>query len=199
MRRALLLPAMLAAALACNESPTASTPPPLASTRPAFSYGNGPAALPNLFRYSDPFAIGMMDVEADLVAIAGLPDDVYNIAVCGGTDPFQDATFQDVGTLRDVVHRLVVRDHVNLHVFLVSTFVYCVSSTEVARGTGKVVYTNNDVFGTGNGGNSWGIRIEGDVTLSGGGEAFLHAQAQMLAGPDGAPQFVHTKVSLVNR
>jgi hypothetical protein len=169
-------------ALACAVDSTEPRPAPL---HPGLAAVTAEPEFPNVVRFQDQFFIQIGDPETDLTAFAGLPDDPTQSALCGGDEPFAVVDFHDAG-LRQGVDRLVAKgDGVNLDVYQRSTFVSPCVSTPIAEGTGRVMYVDNDAFITGNGANSWGFRMGGDVTLVGGGSAHLMAHNHFQVLQDG--------------
>jgi hypothetical protein len=180
-------------ALACAVD---STSPPSAPLHPQLDVAAAGPEFPNVVRFRDQFVISIQDPETDLIAFAGLPDDPTQSAFCGGDEPFAIVDFHDAG-VRQGVDRLVAKgDEVNLDVYQRSTFVSPCVSTPIAEGTGRVMYLDNDAFITANGANSWGFRMEGDVTLVGGGSAQLMAHNHFQILQDGTFRRLFRQVRL---
>jgi hypothetical protein len=157
--------------LACAGDPSA---PPSPNLQPSLAVVSASAEA-NVIRFRDQFAVGIFDPETDLVAYAGLSSNPDDLADCGGVEPYQSADFQYVGLLQDAIKALAKSNQINLHVFRFSTFVGC-GSVPIAKGVGRVTYTDSDAFYTGGKNDSWGFRIEGPVNFVEGG-----ARAQLLA------------------
>jgi hypothetical protein len=152
--------------------------------------------FPNVVRFQDQIVFSIQDPATDLIAFAGLPDDPSQSAFCGGDEPFAIVDFHDAG-LRQGVDRLVAKgDEVNLDVYQRSTFVSPCVSTPIAEGTGRVMYVDNDAGVTGDGANSWGFRMGGDVSLVGGGSAHLMAHNRFQILPDGTMRRIFRQVRL---
>ena len=174
-------------AAACHDGPT--LPPETSASRSLPSFlgsGNAPDALPNVIRLGEEYGIQIGDPSSDLVAVAGLPADPQQVAFCGGPEGFQIATVQDVGALQDVAHRIGVNDAVNLHVYRFTGFQGVCASTPIARGVGRLMITDNDVFASPDGfpgANIWGFTITGPVTLTDGTSAHLIAHNRFFLDP----------------
>jgi hypothetical protein len=151
--------------------------------------------FPNVVRFQDQFVVSIQDPATDLIVFAGLPDDPTQSDICGGDEPFGIIDFQAAG-LRQGVEIVVAKGEVNLDVYRLSTFAGPCVSTPIAEGTGRVVYTDNDAFITGNGGNSWGFHIGGEVALVGGGSAQLVAHNRFQILPDDTFRRVFRQVRL---
>ena len=151
--------------------------------------------FPNVVRFQDQFAVSIQDPQTDLLVWAGLPDDPTQSDLCGGDEPFGIIDFQSAG-LRQGVEIVVAKGEVNLDVYQRSTFVNPCVSTPIAEGTGRVTYTDNDAFVTGNGGNSWGFHMGGEVALVGGGSAHLVAHNRFQILPDDTFRRVFRQVRL---
>lgn len=180
-------------ALACAVDTTEPRPAPL---DPRLTAVSAESEFPNVVRYQDQFVVSIQDPQTDLIAFAGLPDDPAQSAFCGGPDAFAIIDFQDAGVRQGVIHSLGKGDEVNLDVYQRSTFVSPCVSTPIAEGTGRVMYVDNDAFVTGDGGNSWGFHMEGDVTLAAGGTAHLLAHNRFQILPDGTFRRVFRQVRL---
>ena len=180
-------------ALACAVD---STSPPSAPLHPRLDVAVEGPESPNVIRFQDQFVISIQDPETDLWAFAGLPDDPTQSAFCGGDEPFAIVDFHDAGIRQGVEHLVAKGDEVNLDVYQRSTFVSPCVSTPIAEGTGRVMYVDNDAFLAGDGGNSWGFRMGGDVTLVGGGSAHLMAHNHFQILPDGTFRRVFRQVRL---
>lgn len=180
-------------ALACAVD---STSPPSAPLHPRLDVSVAGPESPNVIRFQDQFFFGIQDPETDLIAVAGLPDDPKQAPVCGGSEPFAVVDIQEVGVQPDVVHVLLKGDEVNLNVYQLSTYAgFCVSSP-IATGTGRLMYLDNDAYLAGGGGNSWGFRMGGRVSLVGGGSAHLMAHNRFQILPDGTFRRVFRQVRL---
>jgi hypothetical protein len=192
MKRSLALaPAIAALLLACSDAPGGSTP-----FAPEFNFLNGPSELPNVFRFEDQFVALIFDPQTGLVALAGAPADPAAAVPCGGSEPFAVVQFQDAGQIRAVIHSLVVGPEVNLHVYDLATFINPCVSTPIAQGTGRFMYTDNDVFVTGSGADAFGFRMHGEVTLTSGESAHLEAHNRFIIWPNGEFRRIYRQVRL---
>jgi hypothetical protein len=181
-------------ALACSGDPTAPRTPDL---HPSFDVAPN---VPNVFRVRGEFATGILDTETDLIAIAGLPANPKDLVDCGGAELLQIANWQFVGDkLQAAIKALVKLDPANLVVYRLSTFVDLCVSTPLAQGTGRVMYTDSDIFYTGGGEDSWGFRMEGTVTLASGGTAHLLAHNRWQIQTDGTVRRIFRQVKLLGQ
>jgi hypothetical protein len=159
--------------------------------------GNGPSELPNVFRFEG--MVGgavIVDPKTDLIAIDGLPENPAELAECGGTSEILNlGDFQVSGDLSGVFH-LLARAELNIHVYRLSTFVDICTSPPLARGTGRLTINDNDAGVSGTRTNSFGHRLNGRVTLAGGGSAHLAAHARLQIHPDGTFREVNSGVTL---
>ena len=179
-------------ALACSGDPLPL--PTAADLKPSLVVAASPET-PNVIRFSDQFAFGIQDPEEDLIAWAGLPPNPDELADCGGVLPYQFADIQFVGVLQRAIKALVVNKNANLHVFRLSEFHGC-GSVPIARGTGQFMYNDSDIFYTGGKNDSWGYRMEGDVTYTSGGTAHLVAHNRWQIKPDGTLRLIFRDVKL---
>jgi hypothetical protein len=181
-------------AFACAGDPTA---PRTASAYRAGDVSNIASDVPNVFRVKGEFAVGILDDETDLIAIAGLPANPLQLVDCGGPEGVQVADWQFVGDkIQAAIKALVKLDPANLFVYRLSTFVDPCVSTPLAQGTGRVMYTDSDIFYTGGGNDAWGFRMEGTVTLATGGTAHLLAHNRFQIKPDGSFRRIFRHVTL---
>ena len=182
-------------ALACSGDPTAPRTPDL---HPSFDVASSPQNVPNVFRVRGEFATGILDTETDLIAWAGLPADPTQLVDCGGAELLQIANWQFVGDkLQAAIKALVKLDPANLAVYRLSTFVDPCVSKPLAQGTGRVMYTDSDIFYTGGREDSWGFRMEGTVTLASGGTAHLLAHNRWQIQTDGTVRRIFRQVKLL--
>jgi len=151
-----------------------SITPPTAPLHARLAVAATGREFPNVVRFQDQFVVSIQDPATDLIAFAGLPDDPAKTVPCGGDDPFAIVDFHIAG-LRQGVEHVVAKGEVNLHVWRLSTLVSPCVTPPIAIGTGRVIYVDNDAFVTGNGANSWGFHMGGEVSLVGGGSAHLMA------------------------
>ncbi|HEX6007927.1 MAG TPA: hypothetical protein VFY80_08185 [Burkholderiales bacterium] len=172
MRRfltAALVSWLVLASPACD-SPT--VPPPDAQ----YNFMNGPETLPQVLRFGERYALGIIDPNTGLRVIAGLPANPASHIGCqvfgppfNGTEDFQVQSHQVIGTEPPFVQILNTVD-VNLHVYQNSTFNGFCRSTVYAQGTGKMVGTDNDLTASGERWNIWGWHMSGDVIVTATGE-----------------------------
>lgn len=169
--------ALLVSAVGCESS----SPVEALEGSPQMSFSNGPSVLPNVFRFEGILVVGVIDVEADLAAVAGVPADRSTHPACGG-DAEPTIAVQDAGQIQGVIHRLMSDGDVPIGVYRWSTFSgYCVTEP-LAHGTGRITSTDNDLTFSGTRTNSWGYNIGGDVTVLETGESQrLNAHARFRA------------------
>jgi hypothetical protein len=196
MKRSLALAALIPVLFfACSDAAVG----PEAAPAPRLNFLNGPNELPNVFRYQTEFFTFIFDPQTGFIAVAGAPEDPRQAVPCGGTEPFAIVAVQETGVIQDVIHGLVVGPEVNLHVYDFATFTDACVSIPIAQGTGRVMYTDNDFFNTGPGANSWGFRMEGEVTLVSGEEANLVAHNRFIIWPNGEFRRIHRMVRLSSK
>jgi hypothetical protein len=185
--------AMLVAAstIGCDGRPSEPT------TAPDLNYSNGPADLPNVFRFEG--IVGgavVVDEQTDLLVIDGLPDDPTDASICGGPEEIASlADFQISGDLTGVFH-LLAGSESNIHVYRLSTFESICTSEPIAQGTGRLIINDNDAAVSGTRANTFGHRLTGTVTLSDGSSAQLTSYSRFLIGPDGSFRLVSSGVQL---
>lgn len=179
----LALAAVLGAtALGCAETPP-TTAEPTSSPLPS-RFSNGPSELANVFRFQGIVGGGfILDPDADLILWAGLPAHPGDASVCGGTEDFDPGAVQLVGLLREVVQALIHAD-VHIHVYQLSTFSDFCTDVPLAQGVGRFILIDNDTGVSHTRMNSFGVRLNGPVTLASGGSARLSAHAQFLIDQD---------------
>ena len=182
-------------ALSCTDtSPTGMNPSQVATQA---EISNGPADLPNVFRFEGIVGGGVFaDSRTDLLAIDGLPEDPTELDICGGTEGILNlADFQVSGALREVF-QLLAQAEENIHVYQLSTFVDICTSEPIAQGVGRLILNDNDAAVSGTRTNSFGARLNGPVTLAAGGTAQLVAEARLLIEQDGTFREVSSTVQL---
>lgn len=194
--RAVTALVVLLALTACD-TPRRSIAPPRA---PALDFTNGPADLPNVMRGDASFLTTWADATTGLVIVVNAPDaGVSDLRRCGGPLRPDLQPVQTVGDLQDVARQLRLMRDVNLHVYqpaIFTRFEDLCNAPLVAKGTGNVTATDNDVYETGSGANAWGLRAQGLVTLVAGGSAPLSAELQDLVLPDGSFRMLVNRVRL---
>jgi hypothetical protein len=183
-----------AATVGCD---TQSTGPGPAGSRPEFNFSNGPSNLPNVFRFEGMVGgAAIVDPRTDLIAFDGLPENPADLAECGGIEEILNlADFQVTGNLSGVFHVLAQAD-LNIHVYQLSTFIDICTSEPLGRGTGRLIINDNDAGVSGSRTNSFGHRLNGPVTLAGGGAAHLAAHSRFLVQKDGTFRHVSSGVTL---
>lgn len=177
----------------CQEATTGPAEPDVA---PRFNFLNGPTAPgPNVLRYADN-TVGFFidDFETGLIAVQGLTPDPRDHGACGGTELGATLAVQEVGLLRDLIHRHVRGDDVAIHVFSLSGFegdllgLIC-NETPIAVGAGRLVVTENA--------HSAGYHMQGTLTeLATGDPVRLTAFARQMVLPDGTLRIMTTFVRL---
>ncbi len=179
-RRISFLFALAALASACSE-----TTSPDASLNPAqnVSLETGSAEV---YRDERTVLIGIQDPAADLRLFIGLPADPRQLPQCGGTEGFDTMLYQEVGLSPEPVQVLARSGDVNVHVYRRSTYLGVCRTTPLAQGTGRLVYTDNDFYGSANPrNNSFGFSLHADVTFTAGGGGAVLARSQIVVGNDG--------------
>jgi hypothetical protein len=181
--------------LGCGYTPP--TGPDPNTSAPQFNFSNGPSNLPHVFRFEGMFGgAAVVDPETDLVAFDGLPENPADLTECGGTDGILNlADFQVSGDLSGVFH-LLAQAELNIHVYRLSTFVDICTSEPLAQGTGRLIINDNDAAVSGNRTNSFGHRLNGPVTLAGGGIAHLAAHSRFLIEREGTFRHVTSGITL---
>jgi hypothetical protein len=182
-------------ALGCTENlPTGASQMPVATQA---EISNGPADLPNVFRFEGVVGGGVFaDSRTDLLVIDGLPEDPTELDICGGTEGILNlADFQVSGALREVF-QLLAQAEENIHVYQLSTFVDICTSEPMAQGAGRLILNDNDAAVSGTRTNSFGARLNGPVTLAAGGTAQLAAEVRFLIEQDGTFSEVSSMVQL---
>lgn len=150
--------------------------------QPQLTYMNGPDELPNVIRFGAEYTINIVDLNTDLRAFAGLPDDPSSHILCQqfgftGTETFETSPIQDAGQLQEVIHRIANDGEANLHVYRLSTFNGFCRTPVLARGVGRLMAADNDLTFSGTRTNTWGWHMTGPVTILATGEtAMLNAQ-----------------------
>lgn len=192
--------AILAGAVAlltggCGDTePAAPTTPAVAS--PQYLYTNGPIT-PNVYRTAEGFVYGLTDSETGLLALIGLPTDPTADVGCGGDQELPLVPLQAAGWEQEVLKVLAAAKEITIHVYDLNTFEDTCSSPLIAAGTGHAVYTDNDFFNTGTGGNAYGLNIEGILTLVPGGEPVrVQGTVRSTNLPDGSFRKVTAHLSL---
>jgi hypothetical protein len=190
--RASLLLLLTPFAVGCAVDTTGPRPIPFQSR---LSVAAASEESPKIMRFRDQFVFGILDTKTDLIAFAGLPDDISRSLDCGGTDPFAVVDFKSVEVREGIIHLLVRGEDVNLDVYQLSTFEDVCTSTPIAHGKGTIKYHDNDVFETGTE-NTFGWWAGGPVSLASGGSAnlLMHNQWQLL--PDGTFRRIFRQVKL---
>jgi len=182
-------------ALACSGDTTAPRARSV-DLHPSFAVASSAPESPNVIRFRDQFAVGIMDLTTDLLAIGGLPADPKQLTDCGGAEMLQFADWHFAGVLQSAIKALVKLDPANLVVYRLSTFENICVSTPLAQGVGRVMYTDSDAFYTGGRNDAWGFRMEGTVTLASGGTAHLLAHNRFQIMPDGTFRRIFRQVKL---
>jgi hypothetical protein len=195
------------ALLSCTDASV--TAPDTDLPAPTLKFGNGPAELFNVVRYSsDAGGFFIVDETSGLIVVEGLPTDPSTLYLCeGGTNPASTLTIQEVGWIRGVIHSHQVGEDVNIHIFRLSDVdfsfpgdpflhLWCTGSP-IAVGTGRAKAIDNDFFATGQKNNAIVFEIRGTVTELSTGELLdLKARAHIVQNVAGFPDVPATvKVS----
>jgi hypothetical protein len=176
-----------------------STEPRHLVAPPRFSSQSAPSELPNVIRYGIETGFGVIDPVPDLWVFAGFPEDLSQSEDCGGPGAsFDTFYFQDAGQIKGVIHEIGKGDDVRISVYRFSTFDPC-TSKPIAVGTGSVIYRDNDFFETGTGTETFGVHIDGIVTLAKGGTARVLARNLWHVFPDGTVSRVYRNVTVTPR
>jgi hypothetical protein len=174
----LILASVSLFASACADTPSAPVSSIGAPTAPRLGLANAPAESGNVLRYTDNlYGIFIADPESGLILVSGAPTVPSNYWMCpGGTEGTSTTTHQEVVTRDGVVRKIVVGKDVTLTVYRYSDFVggdplsFICGATPIATGTGRVMLTDNDYYGTAGRVNTAGIRMHGTVTMLASGE-----------------------------
>jgi hypothetical protein len=180
--------------LACAIDTT--EPRDLVLRQPRFNAQTSPSDLPNVIRYGAESGFGVIDLESDLWAFAGFPYLAAQTPQCGGSGQFDTFYFQEAGQLKGVIHQIANGDNVRITVYRFSTF-GC-DAQPIATGTGSVRWHDSDYFVTGKGTESYGVHIDGGVSLASGGTAVLRARNEWHVDSNG-PRLIVRRVTLSAR
>ena len=182
-----------AATLACAID---TTEPQKIVLQARFSSQAPPSELPNVIRYQLESGFGVIDPQPDLWAFAGFPEDLSQSEDCGGPGVHFDSFYvQDAGQIQGVIHEIIKGDNVRITVYRFSTFDPC-TSKPLAVGTGTLSYHDNDFFVTASGTETFGVHIDGTVTLTNGQTATLTARNLWHVFPDGTVRRVYRNVTM---
>jgi hypothetical protein len=154
---------------------------------------------PNVIRFrSSNFAFGIIDLNTDLLAIAGLPDNPKNATECpNGTDnSYSVVDVHEAGVRQDAIKFMANSSDVNLDVYRLSTFDEICTSNTIAHGVGRISYHDNDFYETGGGNNTFGWHMGGPVTLTNGSSVTLLAHNQWQLLPKGLYRRIYRQVKL---
>jgi hypothetical protein len=173
-------------AAACSE-PLAPNP----AEEVRFNFLNGPTELPNVFRFETRFPVVVADLTRGLVVVTNFPEDPRTRPPCGGTNPADFAPIQEAGQITEVIKMLSNDQDASLHVynladipgaggFFPNNAAFC-TAMWIARGQGRMVYTDNDWTGSGPGSNTWRVQMTGQVVMEdGGASAQLNASQHFM-------------------
>lgn len=154
-------------------------------------------AAPAVYRYEGTVLIATQDPSADLRLIIGLPTVPQQSVLCGGSETFDMASYQESGIDRDAIQALARSGDINVHVYRRSTYAGVCRTTPLAQGTGQLVYTDNDLYGSENPRrNSFGFSLHANVTLAAGGDATVHAENRFVVNSDGTFNMVVNFIEL---
>ena len=180
MHRTILLLVPLALMAACaDEAPT----DPSIDIMPSET---AESASSSVLRYDGTVLITTQDLQAGLRIVIGLPDNPRDFRLCGGAEGPDSAQYQQSGIDREAVQVLARAESVNVHVYQRSTYRGVCASTPLAQGEGRLVYTDNDFFGSENPRhNSFGFSLHADVVFADGSAGTVHARNQFVVDGDG--------------
>jgi len=195
MRKLLLLP-ILALALACEAQPTA---PPVdqSADAPALSFMNGPMNPGNsgVYRFQDVTWVWTTDPQRDVGATHYRSDDWI---ACGGTQDFVPSDVQLVTNpqgAHDAIHQLAKAGDIPVVIYRISELpgwsdpdAMCAYLAEnwLYRGTHRMLVTDNDLFTSGPGANSFGMSAHGTVYDQSGAPCTYSEKQQAVILPDGS-------------
>lgn len=171
--RSLLL--VVFAAFGCAD-PATSPRPLKVPTDPVLATGAQPSELPNVIRFKDVIIFQIVDEKSGLIAAGGLPDNLRESDICGGTAEahFGVVEVQWVG-LQQAIIKAQARGEGNLDVYDLATFTDFCADAPIAHGTGTIAGHTNDLFMTSGRAFLFGFSMQGTVTLASGGTAQLSA------------------------
>lgn len=183
-------------AVACADRVTAP-PNSNAAFEPTFAVTADASELPNVVRFRDQFVFLIADPESDLIAFAGLPDDLD--ALCAGSEvSFAPVDVRIAGVRQEILKSQIVGQDANLDVWRLSTFEGVCSSPRLAHGTGMLRFHSNDLLDAGSHAVQ-GYLMEGDVGLASGGTAHLLGHNLFQTLPDGTMRRVFRQVRLTSQ
>lgn len=162
---------------------------------PQFSFTNAPST-PNVYRTETGFVFGIPDFETGLLAWAGLPANPADAIECGGGLDFDLTPIQSAGQLQAAFNFLALSQDMHIHVYDLTTFSDTCVDTPIAAGTGRFIYTDNDLPAAGPGANSFGARLQGRLTALAGGPVLVVGESRLLNMVDGSFRFVNSHVIL---
>jgi hypothetical protein len=170
-----LLPATIglvgALTLACGDRTTEPT-----STPPVFaSIANSGASV---VRFETVVAAYLTTEESGLTVLAGVSAAELASLCAGGEPSFEPATQLDVFRPDGSLHTVLKGPDLTMLVWREAFADIC--TPPFASGTGTFMYVDNDVFVSGNRSNSFGFRINGDVSSLGTGQRY-HVTAEFHA------------------
>lgn len=187
---------LVAALAACERTPDDV---PALPTAPGLTFVNGPAELPHVLRSGGRIISAFIDVDRDLLVVAGAPDDPATDVACGGQMPREFVPVQWVGEFTDVVKQLALLDEMNILVYQPippSGAAALCATAPIASGTGKYLRTDNDFFGVFGRANAVFELVHGSVQLAAGGAANLSARFEAKGLPDGTLHRFETTIHL---
>jgi len=166
---------------------------------PAFNFTNGPAAAgPFVMRRGDQFVWVAFDPARGLLSLNGLGVvDPATSVFCTGTGSLDVWSLQEVAlalggddpTVRGLLLGRETTQHVygDIHAFLSEPdMCAAVQLSRLAQGRGYFRVTDNDLFGAGPGGNSFGWTAEGILDdLVNGGQVQYNEEQRAVWLPDG--------------
>lgn len=195
MHRNILLSAPLAFMAAC-----ADTPPTAPADERMYADEIAAASEGGVVRFEGTVLIFTQDPAADLRLFIGLPDDPRQLPQCGGTATFDSINYQRSGIDRDAIQVLARAEGVNVHLYRRSTYRGVCVTAPLAQGEGRLVYTDNDYFGSENPRhNSFGFSLLADVAFADGGAGTVHARNQIIIDGSGAFNTVVNFIDLDRR
>lgn len=202
----IMLLAAIIFAVGCSGSSDSPVPLPLA---PQFDFTNGPATPgPVVHRTDDQsLFLWVYDPKAGLVSVFGIPlEDPANTLFCGGSEDLQSVDAQDLLLPSGAIARLFKGEDRNVVVYDGPSFLshlpdICAAAaggTVLARGTARIVGTDNDITGFGGPGiNTWGATAHGVVQDETTGELLsFHLVARYQLTNDGTFRVVVSKITL---
>lgn len=190
---------VLVAVFGCGEADSPAALAGGSESGPRFTFTNGPST-PNVFRGEGGIVMTFFDPESGLDVWIGLPADLSDSFLCGGSSfDIGAVSQQSAGQLQEAFNVLLLGRDMDVRVYDLggAGFTDICADTPIAHGIGNLTSNDNDFLVSGPGAGSFNLRVQGTLDdLVNGGKIRLTGAFHYVFLPDGSFRVLRQSVDL---